>query len=169
MIKVPVLLLIVVTALLAIPCNVHSDEAFTCTFAGTVTLNGAEVVDNTVVKAIIGDDEYMTTTPTGYGDSTYSITIQPTDGHHYPDGTEVSFTIDGYFADQTGVIQAGEVIRLDLSASKSGERQPTPTPDIEDQTGSPGLGLIFGLVLACIVEVSMVAGVAYITIQEWNE
>lgn len=172
MIKMPVLLLILVTALLTIPCTVHGDESVTCTFAGTVILDGAEVIDGTVIKAIIGDDEYITTTPTGYGASTYSIALQPPDGHHYPDGTEVTFTIDGYFADQKGTFQAGEVIRLDLSASTSGERQPTPQPDTEHQDNqkeSPGLGVIFGLVLACIVEVSMVAGVAYITFQEWGE
>lgn len=172
MIKAFVLLVIAVTALLAFPCTVHGDEAVTCTFAGTVALDGAEVVDGTVIKAIIGAYEYSTITPTGYGPSTYKIIIQTSDGHNYSDGTEVTFTIDGYFADQTGAFQAGGIIRLDLSATTSGERQPTPPPDIEhqdDQDESPGLGLIFGLVLACIVEVSMVAGVAYITIQEWNE
>ncbi|UCC60586.1 MAG: hypothetical protein JSV02_01810 [Dehalococcoidia bacterium] len=171
MIKAPVLLLLLITALLAIPCTVYSDDAAICTFAGTVTLDGSEVVDGTVIKAIIGNDEYITTTPTGYGPSTYRITIQPSNEQHYGDGTEVAFTIDRYLAEQTGLIQAGETIRLDLSAFTSGGRQPMPPSDTEysdDQSNPPSLGLVFGLVLACIVEVSMVAGVAYITIQEWN-
>jgi hypothetical protein len=168
MIKAPVLLLLIIAALTAIPCTVYGDEAATCTFAGTVTLDGSEVVDGTVIKAVIGNDEYITTTPTGYGPSTYRIIIQPSNGQHYGDGTEVAFTIDGYFADQKGAFQAGEIIRLDLSASISGERQPTPPPDTEDHTESPGLVLVFGLVLACIAEVSIVASVAYITIQEWS-
>ena len=172
MIKAPILLFLVVTALIAVPCTVHGDEAATCTFAGTVVLDGAGVANGTVIKAIIGDDEYITTTPTGYGPSTYRIEIQPSDDQYYSDGTEVVFTIDRYFADQTGIIQAGETIRLDLSASTSGERQPTPPGDTEhqaDQDGSTSPGLVFGLILACIIEVSMVAAVAYITIHEWNE
>ncbi|MFC1848488.1 hypothetical protein ACFLXV_04185, partial [Chloroflexota bacterium] len=88
MVKAGVMLLTAVAALLVLPCAASADETAACSFAGTVTLDGADVPDGTVVKALIGDDEFTTTTPTGYGSSTYSITIQSPEGTTYPEGTE---------------------------------------------------------------------------------
>lgn len=99
-----------------------------CTFSGIVTLNNAEVADDSLVTAIIAGDEYTTYTPTDYGYSTYSLTISAPEGRDYPDGTEVTFKVNGYAADQTGIFQAGADLMLDLKASASGVPQYTPVP-----------------------------------------
>lgn len=131
-----------------------SDDAPTCSFAGTVKLDGADVADNTTIMATIEGDEFITTTPTGYGTSTYFIAIQPPDTEHYTEGSEVSFKVNGYAADQTGIWKSGQNVRLDLTASTaSGTATQTK------------LWPIVGLVIACIVEVSIVGAVAYITLR----
>jgi hypothetical protein len=94
MAKARVLVLMVAAALLIFPCTASADDQPVCRFSGIVTVDGANVPDGTVITVIVEDDEYTTTTPTGYGPSTYSIAIYPPDGTSYPDGTAVSFKIN---------------------------------------------------------------------------
>jgi hypothetical protein len=80
------------------------------------------------------------------GSSSYSITIQPPQGKTYPDGSEVTFKINGYRASQTGVFRAGSSQRLDLTASSGAA-----------QAG----GLNFKFLIGIAVVLLIVAGVAY--------
>jgi len=171
MTKVRVVVILAAVAFLLLPGIASTDGPPSCYFAGTVKLDGADIADGTTITATIAGDEYTTTTPTGYGASTYAITIQPPDGTHYADGTRVHFKINGYAAHQIGTFQAGENIRLDLTASTTTTPAPTPTPtpNSSPEPGSPtNLWLIVGLVIACIAEASVVGGVAYIAFSNWN-
>ena len=144
-------------ALLLFAATASPDSPPACYFAGTVKLDGADVADGTVITATIEGVEYTTATPTGYGASTYAIAIQQEAGTYYADGTIVAFKINAYAADQTGTWQAGQNIRLDLTAST------TPSPAL-----STNIWLIVGLIVACVVEASLVGTVAYLTISKWN-
>ena len=163
--KVRVFVLMVAAALLIFPCIASAEDQPVCRFSGIATLDGTNVPDGTVITAIVEDDEYTTATPTGYGPSTYSITIYPPDGTSYPDGTAVSFRIDGHAADQTGILQNGQNIRRDLTASAGST--PIPTPPSGSATSS-NAWLIVGLVAASIAEVLLVVGVARIAVSDWN-
>jgi hypothetical protein len=94
-----------------------------CRFHGTVRLNGADVPDGTVIKAIIDGDEYTTTTPAlvdgdpVYGASTYALKIVPVAGAAYAEGAPIIFMIGAYTAIQTGSWETGGNIVLNLSAS----------------------------------------------------
>ncbi len=165
MAKARVLVLMVAAALLIFPCIASAEDQPVCRFSGIATLDGTNVPDGTIITAIVEDDEYTTATPTGYGPSTYSIAIQPPDGKSYPDGTAVSFRIDGHAADQTGILQNGQNIRRDLTASTGST--PIPTPPSGSATSS-NAWLIVGLVAASIVEVLLVGGVARIAVSDWN-
>jgi phage tail sheath gpL-like len=142
---------------LLLPSIALSDGTPSCSFAGIVEFNGADVADGTVITAIAEGDKYTTTTPTGYGASTYAIVIQTPSGKYYPEGAEVTFEVNGYAADQTGTWQPGQNIRLDLTVT---------TASIP--AASPKTWLIIALILACIVEVSVVGAVAYIVVRRWN-
>jgi len=146
-------------ALLVLSGTAAADSTVTCRFTGTARLDNAKVPDGTIVAAIVGDKVYATVTPTGYGDSTYSIEIQPRDGEHYPEGTEVVFQVDGCKADQAGFVKMGENIRLDLTA-----RSATTTTS----SGSPSAWVIAGLVLACLLKLVVVGGVVYVTVRDWG-
>ncbi len=135
-----------------------SDGPPACSFAGTVKLDGADVADGSVITAAIEGAEYTTTTPTGYGASTYAITIQLNDSTHYADGVPVSFKINGYDASQTATWQAGQNIRLDLTARTT----------TSSSASSPNIWLIVGLAVACVAEIFLVGTVAYITVSRWN-
>lgn len=153
---------IVFVILLALTCpfllgTALSDGTPSCSFAGIVKLNGADVPDGTVITATVEGDEYTTTTPTGYGASTYAILIQTPTGKYYPEGVEVVFQVNGYATVETGTWQPGQNIRLDLTASSAAS----------PATVSPNTWLIFALVIACIVEVSVVGAVANIVVRRW--
>jgi len=98
-------------------------------------------------------------TPTGYGDSTYSIEIRPENGEHYLEGTQVIFRIDGSRADQTAVLKMGENIRIDLTARSAGTTS---------SSESSSAWVTAGLVLACLLELVVVGGVVYLTFTEWS-
>jgi hypothetical protein len=85
---------------------------------GTVILDGAAVADGTVITAVIDGDEYSTTTPTIYGPSRYYLTVQPSNGGYYRDGTKIIFEVDGHAVEQEGVFVAGSTIALDLTAAQ---------------------------------------------------
>ena len=167
--KAGALLFIAVATLIAFTYVAYGDESATCRFTGKVTIDDAGVPAGTVVKAIIGGDEYVTVTPEGWGPSTYSIAIHPLEGIEYSDGTEVSFTINGIPADQTGTVQLGKNIRRDLTASSiNAPPSSSGLPGSPVSAASTSVWLIVGLVFSCIVEVSLVAGVAGIFVRYWN-
>jgi hypothetical protein len=163
--KALIVTITVLTTLLAISYAAYADEPNFCRFTGEISLSEQGVPDGTVVIAIVDGEEYSTTTPTGYGTSTYSILIQPPAGTLYPDGTEVRFKIGNCPADQTSTIEAGQNIRLDLTAPFS----PDCFRSIQSDTSSSTHPLVIvGLVFAFIAEVSLVGSVAYIAVNNWN-
>jgi hypothetical protein len=162
------LLLLGLAAVLTTADQAAAQDTGSCRFTGTVTLNGEEVPEGTIVRAFIEGNEYEAATPTGYGPSTYSVEITPPEGQHYADGTLVRFTVDGSPADQTELFRAGEHIRLDLTAIRVATPAPTPqsTPTSSDSSASAGWVVL--LAFACIAEVSVLGGVAYIAASEWD-
>jgi hypothetical protein len=102
-----------------------ADGSGSCTFSGTVRLDSAEVSDGTLVTAIIAGDEYYTHTSTGYGYSTYSLTIRAPEGKSYPDGTKVTFEVNGHRTGQTATFKTGANVRLDLAASTTSTLSPS--------------------------------------------
>ena len=151
---------------LIIPCLASANETYICRFTGTVKIDGADAPDGTIITAIVGDDEYSTVTPTGYGTSTYSVTIQTNSGISYPDGTEVHFRVANCPALQTAIIESGKNLRLDLTSSKSSDCISNAQPQT---SASKNTFVIVGLVFAFIAEVSLVGCVAYIAINDWNK
>jgi len=159
--KAALILLLALAALVVITNEAAADKTGACRFTGTVKLDGADVPDGTIVQALVGDDVYTTTTPTGYGPSTYSVEVRPTDGESYAEGTQVRFTIDRYAADQVGSFQDGENIRWDLTAT----RPAVPLTSASDS--SPGASLVALIVVVFIAQVSTFGGVAYIAVTDW--
>ena len=115
--KLLVLLLVVDALVLLFSATAAADGPAGCSFSGAVELDGAEVADGTLITTVIEGVEYHTHTPTGYGYSTYSITIRPPEGKSYPDGTEVVLKVNGHPTAQTTIYKAGANTRLDLTAS----------------------------------------------------
>jgi hypothetical protein len=110
-------ILLALLLLFFLPAIAAADGSGACTFSGTVGLDGTQVADGTTVTAIIAGDEYHTGTSTGYGYSTYSLTIRAPDGKNYPDGTKVTFEVNGHRTGQTTTFKSGANVRLDLTAS----------------------------------------------------
>ncbi len=100
-----------------------------CRFYGTVRLDSELAPDSIVITAVIERDThiytYSTTTPSIYGNSTYSLTISPPDGVFYSDGTGVSFIIGNDDAIETGTWEDGGNIELNINTSTSA----TPKPE----------------------------------------
>lgn len=119
--------------------------------------------DGTIVKATIEGDEYTAVTPTGYGPSTYSVEILPPDGTAYADGTQVLFTVDGHPADPAGIFRSGENIRWDLNVVASLISGSLLTTE----SSASALWIVL-LALACVAQASVVGGVAYIAVTDWN-
>lgn len=110
-------IILALLVLFFLPATAAADGSGTCTFSGTVKLDNAQVADGTLVTAIIAGGEYHTGTSTGYGYSTYSLSIRAPDGKNYPDGTKVNFKVNGHTTSQTAIFKAGANVRLDLTAS----------------------------------------------------
>ena len=115
--KLLALLLVVGALILLFTAMAAADGPFGCSFSGSVKLDGAEVTDGTLITAVIDGVEYHTHTSTGYGYSTFSITIRPPEGTSYADGTKVVLKVNGHPAAQTAIYKAGANTRLDLTAS----------------------------------------------------
>jgi hypothetical protein len=115
--KLPVLLLVVGALLLLLTPRAAANGPTGCSFSGSVKLDAAEVADGTLITAVIDGDEYHTHTSTGYGYSTYFITIRPPEGTSYPDGSKVVLKVNGHPATQTAIYKVGASTRLDLTAS----------------------------------------------------
>jgi hypothetical protein len=90
-------------------------------FWGTVMVDDAGVDEGTVITAMVAGETYTTTTPVDeyedqYGTSTYGLKIEA----QHPNGTVVTFKIGDLEAEESGTWQAGENIRLDLTAYTEG-------------------------------------------------
>lgn len=96
----------------------NGEDSAACQFMGAVMLDGTAVADGTVITAVIEGDEYSTTTPTIYGPSRYCLTVQPSNGRHYQDGTRIIFQIDGHTVEQLGAFVAGSTTELDITAAQ---------------------------------------------------
>ena len=94
----------------------YADHNPACRFAGTITVGDAEIPGGTRITAVIEGDEYHTHTPLEGSTNSYSITITPGDGIGYQDGALVSFHIEGYPTNQTGIYIAGTNVNLNLAA-----------------------------------------------------
>ena len=149
--KLLVLMLVVGGLLLLIMTTAAAEGPASCSFSGAVKLDGAEVSDGTLVTAIIEGVAYYTHTSTGYGYSTYSLTIRAPDGKNYHDGTKVTFKVNGHPAAQTATFKAGANVRLDLTASSSA------MPSNDPATAPRNLSLVVGIVIALLAA----GGVAY--------
>ena len=96
--KLQPLLLLVALAFVLVTGTVKADGPASCSFSGTVKLDGADVAGGTLVTAIINGDEYHTHTPPGLGSSSYSIAIKSPEGKNYPDGEDSNCIGDTYTA-----------------------------------------------------------------------
>ena len=153
--KLKTLTLLAIHAVLLSTSIAYADDTV-CRFAGNIELDGASVTGGTRITAVIEGDEYHTHTPIEYGHSTYYLTIQPPEGKHYSDGTEIIFEIDGYTAEQTGTFKSGTVVWLDLTASTSNQAaalqaQESPSLPASSSQAWPIIGLVIGLLLATIL------------------
>ena len=125
--KAITLLLLTCMALILFTATATADGPAGCSFSGAVKLDGAGVADGTLITAVIDGVEYHTHTSTGYGYSTFSLTIRPPEGKTYPDGTKVVFKVNGHTTEQTATFQAGASTRLDLTASSKAAAIPLNT------------------------------------------
>jgi len=124
-----------------------------CRFHGTVTLNGANVADGTVVMALIWAYGYTTTTTTVDGASTYSITIPKPQGSSY-EGQTVTFRVGGNTAVQTSNWTAGGNVLVNLTASGSVPTPiPTPTQTPTPTPSSPGISTQLASISSYLVRV----------------
>lgn len=104
-------------------------------FYGTVKVNGQNVPDGTVVRALIDGQVYAEApTQTYQGNSVYSVDVKGDDSDTperdggLPDAV-VQFEIGGVPADQTGLWRSGTNIEINLTASSSGSLAP-PQPTL---------------------------------------
>ena len=134
-----------------------ADDSPSCRFSGTVHTEGSEVAGGTLITAVIEGDEFHTHTPTGYGYSTYSITIKPPQGKNYPDGAEIRFEINGHPADQTSTFTSWGNFELNLSAAYAGisdqinTGSTSPYAGPSNEGGSFNWAVIIGLLTAMAV------------------
>jgi hypothetical protein len=121
MTKLRAVVLLAVVALLLFPAAAFAQNPpeLPCRFYGTVALDGEDVPDGTVVKAVVSGTEFTTTTPAaGYGPSSYAVLIEQPDGATY-DGASVTFTIGGEAADQTATWISGGNVNTDVSSGEA--------------------------------------------------
>lgn len=108
-------------------------------FYGTVTLNGSNFAEGTVVEAMIGDKVISESQTMMYeGKSVYSIDVNGDDTSTTPieggkDGDVIRFRVGGLMAEETGMWRSGTNVELNLSVSASESPEPpeptrTPLP-----------------------------------------
>ena len=118
-------LVLALLLVLFLPVTTAADAPDVCTFSGRVRLDNAEVADGTPVTAAIAGDKYHTSASTGYGYSTYSLTIRAPQGRNYPDGTKITFEVNGHATSQTATFKAGANVMVDLTASTTSTLSPS--------------------------------------------
>ena len=109
-------------------------------FYGTVKVNGANIPDGTIIKALINGQVYAQTQSLTYqGDSFYSLDVQGDDLtttiiEGGKEGDTVNFVIgEDDSAGQTGIWKSGTIVKLNLSATSNAtvaapQETPTSTP-----------------------------------------
>lgn len=127
-------LIAIATFLLSPAISLAQGSLPPCRFHGTVQLDDASVPDGTVITVVIGNDTYITTTPSVYGNSTYAIMILPPADTSYTDGTPITFNIGDYEAVEKATWDTGANVVLNLTASATNAPTPTTEPS---QTPGP--------------------------------
>jgi len=104
MTKVRLLALLAVVALVLFPALAFAQGELQppCRFHGTVTINGGNMPDGTLITAMIGNDTYSATTD--FTASTYSVTIPWKEGYG---GMAVTFKIGSDAVTQKGTWSMG--------------------------------------------------------------
>jgi len=134
-ILIPLFIACLVGLLAAIP--VLAIPPLPSSFYGTVKVNGDNVPDGTLVRALIDGQVYAQGhTQTYRGDSGYSLDVpgDDTDTAAREGGREgdiIQFEIGGVLADQTGTWHSGTNVKLNLTAFAAGPLplpQATPSP-----------------------------------------
>ncbi len=93
-----------------------------CAFYGTAELDGKQVSEGTVISAWIGGKKVAETL---YQDSKYVLKVVQPSGADFT-GKTVTFKIGQYAAAEAGVWEAGEVTKVNLTASTT----PAKLPDL---------------------------------------
>jgi len=106
-------------------------------FYGTVKVNGGNVPDGTLVRALIGGQAYaQARTQTYQGDSVFNLDVPGDDSSSTGaieggrEGDTIGFEVGGVIAGQTGIWHSGTNVRLNLTVSGPGApvvSLPTPT------------------------------------------
>ncbi len=152
--------LLAVTPALAIPPLPSS-------FYGKVQVNGKNVPDGTVVRALIGGNVYAEGRTQAYqGSSVYSLDVpgdeagtQALEGGR--EGDTVQFEVGGVLAGQTGTWHSGSNTNLDLSAQTSSALAappPTIAPPPTQTAISPGARPTASMDLARVTPVTTSSG-----------
>ncbi len=154
MAKMRVLFLLAGAALLLLTTTATANGGDGCSFSGIVRLDDAPVATGTRITAVAEGNEYYTHTPPGLGASSHFITILPPEGKSYPDGAKVTFKIDSYTAEQTGIFQTGASQRVDLTAYTGAKPAGGSSAA---QTSSVKVWIVAGIGLALLA----ISGTAY--------
>jgi len=113
MTKVRLLALLAVVALILFPAIAFAQVApqLPCAFYGTVTINGGNMPNGTLVTAMIGNETYSATTY--YTTSEYKVVIAQPEGKDYR-GLPVTFKIGSDTVLQKATWTMGDAVPLDL-------------------------------------------------------
>ncbi len=114
MTKIRLLVLLAVVALVLFPAIASAQQPpeLPCGFYGTVTVDGADAPEGTVISALIDGNVTATTTTTS--ESRYSLIIAQPEGANNA-GKTVTFMIGDRTADQTSTWEAGANKNVDLT------------------------------------------------------
>ncbi len=114
-------LMLMLALLLLLPIAVFAQPPV-CAFYGTAKLDGKWVAEGTVISAWI-EGEKVGEAP--YKDSKYILKVVQPSGADFT-GKTVTFKVGQYTAAETGVWEAGEVTKIDLTATTA----PPKLPDL---------------------------------------
>jgi hypothetical protein len=129
--------IIICLALLVTPIAVQAIPPLPSSIYGTVKVNNANVVDGTLVEALInGQVVAHGFTETYQGDSVYTLDVPGDDGSTAAveggkEGDKITFRVGGVMASETGVWHGATNVMLNLtitSGTTLNTPQPTPTP-----------------------------------------
>lgn len=109
-------------------------------YYGTVTINGTQQSDGTVVEAYVGDTLCGSGTVSNQNGNEFYLVDVLGGGQKAgcaSDGDTVSFRVNGLKANETGAYATGAATRLDLTASGSATQVPLPTVLPPNGGGTP--------------------------------
>jgi hypothetical protein len=128
------LLLAVLIGLLAVS-PAHAVPPLPSSFYGWVKVDGQNVPDGTLVRALVGGKAYAEgRTQTYEGDSVYSLNVLGDEAGSAEieggkEGETIQFEVGGVIAEQTGTWSSGTNVRLDLTV-RGQEALATPGPTL---------------------------------------